>query len=139
MMGFQAEGAAPIVRGSPVAEPRTIASAIRVGNPASWRGAEHARDASGGTIEAVTDEEIMAAVKLMSRSEGIFCEPASGAAVAGLLKLSRLGLHLNNKTVVCVITGTGLKDTAAVGDMMEAEVEEYPAEPGVLEKALALV
>lgn len=139
MMGFQAEGAAPIVRGASVAEPQTIASAIRVGNPASWRGAEHARDASGGTIEAVTDEEIMAAVKLMSSSEGIFCEPASGAAVAGLLKLSRRGLHLNNKTVVCVITGTGLKDTAAVGDILEIKVEEYPAELDVVEKALALV
>ena len=94
MMGFQAEGAAPIVLGRPVAEPKTVASAIRIGNPASWKGAEAARDASGGVIEAVSDDEILAAYRLLAQEEGIFCEPASAASVAGLMKMSRQGLDL---------------------------------------------
>jgi threonine synthase len=110
MWGFQAEGAAPIVRGEPVAEPHTVASAIRIGNPASWQGAVAARDESGGRIAAVSDAEILAAYRRLAQEEGIFCEPASAAAVAGLLKQAREGAGLAGRTVVCIITGTGLKD-----------------------------
>ena len=136
MMGFQAEGAAPIVRGQPVSEPETIASAIRVGNPASWKGAMDARDDSGGTIDMVSDEDIMDAYRLMAQSEGIFCEPASAASVAGLLKLSGDALPLKGKRVVCVITGTGLKDPDLASDLDPASMEEYPAELDALEQAL---
>ena len=110
MMGFQAEGAAPIVQGAPVANPQTIASAIRIGNPASWQGALDARDDSGGTIDAVSDDEILAAYRILASHEGIFCEPASAASFAGLVKLHRQGLDLRDRRVVCVFTGTGLKD-----------------------------
>jgi threonine synthase len=110
MMGFQAEGAAPIVRGVPVANPQTIASAIRIGNPASWRGAVEARDSSGGVIDMVTDDEILDAYRLLASKEGIFCEPASAASFAGLVKMSRQGLNLAGKRIVCIFTGTGLKD-----------------------------
>ncbi|HEY8489460.1 MAG TPA: pyridoxal-phosphate dependent enzyme, partial [Dehalococcoidia bacterium] len=110
MLGFQAAGAAPIVRGEIVENPRTVATAIRIGNPASWKGALAARDESGGRIEAVTDEEILEAYRLMAREEGVFCEPASAAAVAGVLKLAAAGEDFRGKTVVCVVTGTGLKD-----------------------------
>jgi threonine synthase len=110
MMGFQAEGAAPIVQGAPVANPQTIASAIRIGNPASWQGALDARDDSGGTIDAVSDDEILEAYRILASHEGIFCEPASAASFAGLVKLHRQGLDLRDRRVVCVFTGTGLKD-----------------------------
>lgn len=109
MMGFQAEGAAPIVRGYPIAEPKTIASAIRIGNPASWQKAVAARDESGGTIDMVSDEEIMSAYRLMATKAGIFGEPASAASVAGLIKLSRK-MDFSQKKVVCIVTGNGLKD-----------------------------
>ncbi len=109
MMGFQAEGAAPIVRGYPIAEPKTIASAIRIGNPASWQKAVAARDESGGTIDMVSDEEIMSAYRLMATKAGIFGEPASAASVAGLIKLSR-NMDYSQKKVVCIVTGNGLKD-----------------------------
>jgi threonine synthase len=110
MMGFQAAGAAPIVLGHVVESPETVASAIRIGNPASWQLAERARDESGGEIDAVSDEQILEAYRLMASREGIFCEPASAASVAGLMKLASQGADLRDKTVVCVITGTGLKD-----------------------------
>ncbi len=109
MMGFQAEGAAPIVRGYPIAEPKTIASAIRIGNPASWQKAVAARDESGGTIDMVSDEDIMSAYRLMATKAGIFGEPASAASVAGLIKLSRK-MDFSQKRVVCIVTGNGLKD-----------------------------
>ena len=127
MMGLQAAGAAPIVDGEPVPDPKTVASAIRIGRPASWDGALEARDESGGTIAAVSDEEIMEAYGLMARNEGIFCEPAAAASVAGILKLSEGGLHLKGKRAVCIITGTGLKDPDVAGGMQPASVEEYPA------------
>ncbi len=111
MMGFQAEGAAPIVRGQAVETPETVATAIRIGNPASWQKAVAARDESGGIIDMVSDEEIMSAQKLLSTKAGVFGEPASAASVAGLIKLSRRGMDLSQKIVACVITGTGLKDT----------------------------
>ena len=110
MMGFQAEGAAPIVRGAPVANPQTIASAIRIGNPASWQGAVYARDSSGGTIDMVSDDEILDAYRMIASKEGIFCEPASAAAFAGLVKMCRQGLNLEGQRVVCIFTGNGLKD-----------------------------
>ena len=110
MMGFQAEGAAPIVRGAPVANPQTIASAIRIGNPASWEGAVEARDDSGGVIDMVSDDEILDAYRLLASKEGIFCEPASAVSFAGLSKMHRNGLNLSGRRVVCVLTGTGLKD-----------------------------
>ena len=88
MLGFQAEGAAPIVRGAPVESPETVATAIRIGNPASWAGAVAARDESGGVIEAVSDDEILDAQRLIARLEGIFCEPASAAGVAGVRRLA---------------------------------------------------
>lgn len=111
MWGFQAAGAAPIVSGAPVEHPETIASAIRIGNPASWAGATSARDESGGVIEAVTDAEILAAYRLLAQKEGLFCEPASAAGVAGLLKRSAAGLVPHDTTIVCTLTGNGLKDT----------------------------
>lgn len=110
MMGFQAAGAAPIVLGHAVESPETVASAIRIGNPASWQLAERARDESGGAIDSVSDEQILEAYRLLASREGIFCEPASAASVAGLMKLASQGTDLQGKTVVCVITGTGLKD-----------------------------
>ena len=109
MCGFQAAGAAPIVMGAPVAEPHTVATAIRIGNPASWAGATAARDESHGLIEAVTDDEILEAYRLLAGREGIFVEPASAASVAGLLKLGRAG-RLRGGRAVAVLTGNGLKD-----------------------------
>jgi threonine synthase len=110
MWGFQAAGAAPIVEGAIVQRPETIATAIRIGNPASWEGALRARDESGGAIEAVTDDEIMAAYGMLAQREGIFCEPASAASVAGLLRRAAAGETSGVERVVCVLTGSGLKD-----------------------------
>lgn len=118
MMGFQAQGAAPIVLGHPVEKPETIATAIRIGNPASWKSAVSARDESGGTIDCVTDEEIIEAYKLLAAQEGVFAEPASAASVAGLIKYVKKG-YFNGPAkkqgghplkVVCILTGHGLKD-----------------------------
>lgn len=110
MLGFQAAGAAPIVRGKPVENPETIATAIRIGNPASWKGAVNARDESGGVIDAVTDDEILEAYKFIASKEGIFCEPASAASLAGVIKLSKRNFFSKGDTVVCTLTGHGLKD-----------------------------
>lgn len=108
MIGFQAEGAAPIVRGEIVKNPETIATAIRIGNPASWKRAENARDESGGLIDTVTDEEILEAYRLIALKEGIFCEPASAASVAGVIK--KREMFKPGDTIVCTLTGHGLKD-----------------------------
>ena len=110
MMGFQAEGAAPIVRGHPIKKPRTIATAIRIGNPASWKKAEEARDESKGVIDTVTDKEIIDAYKMLSSREGLFVEPASAASLAGLVKYVRKGYFSQSSTIVCILTGHGLKD-----------------------------
>ncbi len=136
MMGWQAAGAAPIVRGEPVENPETVASAIRIGNPASWKGALDASRESGGAIDAVTDEEIMTAYDLLAQEEGIFAEPASAACVAGLLKAGPR-LDLAEKTVVCVITGHGLKDpeTALAA---QTELTDVPADLEAVERAMAL-
>ena len=110
MMGFQAEGAAPIVRNQIIEKPQTIATAIRIGNPASWQKATAARDESGGIIDMVSDDEILAAYHLMAEKEGVFGEPASATPLAGLLKLSKQGHNFSGKKIVCVVTGNGLKD-----------------------------
>ena len=140
MLGFQAEGAAPIVLGHPVKEPKTIATAIKIGNPASWKQAEAARDESGGLIDVVSDDEILAAYKLLAAKEGVFVEPASAASVAGILKLSKKGYFRVASSqgpgsrkirIVCVLTGHGLKDP----DRAIASVEK----PKVLEPKVELV
>ncbi len=135
MMGVQAEGAAPIVRGYPIEKPETVATAIRIGNPASWQKAVAARDESGGMIGMVSDEEILAAQRLMASRAGIFGEPASAASVAGLLKMARGGLDLSQKKVVCIITGNGLKDTE-IALQNAPSITELPADPAAIEKAL---
>jgi threonine synthase len=135
MMGFQAEGAAPIVRGYPIEHPETVATAIRIGNPASWKQAVAARDESGGLIDMVSDAEILAAQKLLAVKGGIFGEPASAASLAGLLKLARQGSSFAGKRIVCVVTGNGLKDTEiALRD--GASLIEVPSDLRSIEKAL---
>ena len=125
MWGFQAAGAAPIVRGAPVERPETVATAIRIGNPASWDKAVAARDESGGRIDAVSDEEILAAYRDLARLEGIFCEPSSAAGVAGVRRAAAAGELDPEAVVVCVLTGHGLKDPTtaekSVGGVLEAE------------------
>jgi threonine synthase len=133
MMGMEAAGAAPIVQGAPVLKPETVASAIRIGNPANWAGAVAARDESGGTIDVVTDGEILEAYGLLPSMEGIFCEPASAAGVAGLIKQARAGADFSSATVVCIITGTGLKDTPMAEQLMTRPPETAP--PDVREVA----
>ncbi len=135
MMGFQAEGASPIVQGHPIKDPKTVATAIRIGNPASWKKAEAARDESGGAIDSVTDNEILAAHKLMATRGGIFGEPASAAPLAGLIKLTRKGVDFSGKRIVCIVTGNGLKDTEVVLKNAEPFLN-LPAEVGAVEKAL---
>lgn len=135
MMGFQAEGAAPIVRGEVITNPETVATAIRIGNPASWQKAVTARDESGGIIDMVSDGEILAAQKLMATKGGVFGEPASAAPLAGLLKLSRKGMNFSKKRIVCIVTGTGLKDTETALKSAEPFLE-LPADLAVVEKAL---
>ena len=124
MLGFQAEGAAPLVSGHPVDSPDTVATAIRIGNPASWEKAIAARDESGGMIEAVSDAEILEAHRDLARDEGIFCEPASGAGVAGIRRLASRGRIDRDALTVCVLTGNGLKDPktaeAATDPLLEA-------------------
>jgi threonine synthase len=110
MLGWQAAGAAPLVSGEPVSFPETIATAIRIGNPASWEGAIAARDESGGAIGAVTDVEILDAYRVLAEREGVFCEPASAASVAGLFRAFDGGLIRTGETIVCTLTGHGLKD-----------------------------
>jgi threonine synthase len=112
MLGFQAAGSAPIVHGKVISKPETLATAIRIGNPASWKKAESARDESQGIIDAVTDDEIIEAYKFLAQKEGIFVEPASAASVAGIIKLSKQGYFRDKKgsKIVCIVTGHGLKD-----------------------------
>ena len=116
MWGFQASGSAPIVRGAPVKNPETIATAIRIGNPASWSQALEARDQSGGLIDEVTDEEILSAYRLVASREGIFVEPSSAAGIAGLMKYKSAGRLPSGKKIVITVTGNGLKDVQWVLD-----------------------
>mgnify|MGYP001197530970 CR=1 FL=1 len=124
LMGFQADGAAPIVEGRVIDSPKTIASAIRIGNPASWVKAIEARDESEGLISSVSDQEIIDAYKLLASKEGIFAEPASAASLAGVIKISRETHEFEGKTVVCVITGNGLKDPDIASEYSAAQLEE---------------
>jgi len=135
MIGFQASGAAPIVLGHPVANPETIATAIRIGNPASWKAAEAARDESGGKIEVVTDDEILEAYKFIASKEGIFCEPASAASLAGVVKLSKQDFFKEGDTIVCTLTGHGLKDPDNA-IRVSSEPIKIKAELSALEEAL---
>ena len=129
MLGFQATGAAPLVCGKPVQNPTTVASAIRIGNPASWRLAEAARDESGGMFGAVTDDQILDAYRLLASREGVFGEPASAAGVAGLLEARKDGNVHPGSVVVCTITGTGLKDPeSAMAGLPEPAVVAADAE-----------
>jgi len=135
MMGFQAEGAAPIVRGYVIDQPETVASAIRIGNPASWQKAVAARDESGGIIDMVSDDEILAAYRLLATKGGVFGEPASAASLAGLIKLSRAGMDFSQKRIVCIVTGTGLKDADTALKGAESFIE-LPADLSAVEQAL---
>ncbi len=135
MMGFQAAGAAPIVLGHPVEDPQTIASAIRIGNPASWKQAAAARDESEGLIDTVTDDDILEAYGRLAREEGIFCEPASAASVAGLIKATKTMAMLAGTTCVCVITGHGLKDPDTA-ERLPATSLDVPASLAAIEAAL---
>ena len=137
MMGFQAEGAAPIVKNMIIEAPQTIATAIRIGNPASWKQAVAARDESGGIIDSVTDDEILAAYKLMAGKEGVFGEPASAAPLAGLLKMISQGKSYKDKRIVCIVTGNGLKDPD-IPTRFVAPFPELPADLEVIEKHLGL-
>jgi threonine synthase len=137
MFGIQAAGAAPLVHGSPVREPETIATAIRVGSPASWAGAVTARDESGGLFEAATDEQILSAYRLLSTREGVFVEPASAASVAGLLITAADGRLPAGSLVVCTVTGHGLKDPATALDGL-LEIEPLRVDPLAVASALDL-
>ncbi|HEY7134600.1 MAG TPA: threonine synthase [Acidimicrobiia bacterium] len=137
MLGWQASGSAPLVIGEPVTHPETIATAIRIGNPASWAGAIAARDESGGAIGAVTDAEILEAYRLLASTEGVFVEPASAASIAGLLRAAESGLVERDESVVCTVTGHGLKDPqraiseVSVNESVDAEVGVVAAELGL--------
>jgi threonine synthase len=135
MHGFQAAGAAPIVRGEPVAQPQTVATAIRIGNPASWQGAVRARDESHGLIDAVTDEEILEAYRLLATREGLFVEPASAASVAGLLKRGRAGAQRGGRAVA-ILTGSGLKDPDTALHEFEFTSTRAPGTVEGVERAL---
>ena len=137
MMGFQAAGAAPLVLGHPVEDPETVASAIRIGRPASWEQAVMARDHSGGLIDSVTDEQIMDAYSLLAGQEGVFGEPASAASVAGLAKYAAAHPEMQDRRVVCIITGNGLKDP----DNATAQglnVEDAPADLAAVQRLLGM-
>jgi threonine synthase len=137
MLGWQAQGAAPLVLGEPVRHPETIATAIRIGNPASWDGAIEARDRSGGAIDMVSDDEILAAYRRLATTEGVFVEPASAASVAGLLRATAIGLVERGEQVVCTVTGHGLKDPqraidqVAIGAPVAADLASVAAELGL--------
>ena len=137
MLGTQAAGAAPLVLGHPVSKPETLATAIRIGSPASWDGAMAAKEESGGRFLAATDEELLAAYQLLATEEGIFVEPASAASVAGLLKAAEDGWVRPGSTVVCTVTGHGLKDPdTALRDM--PTVTAIPVDPAAVVAALGL-
>ena len=136
MWGFQAAGAAPLVSGRPVDHPETVATAIRIGNPASWTLAIAARDESGGRIDAVTDDEILAAHRDVARLEGVFCEPSSAASLAGVAKAARAGELDPDATVVCVLTGNGLKDPSTAEAGITVEVVEADASVADVSRAL---
>ena len=126
MIGWQAEGAAPIVKGFPIKNPQTIATAIKIGNPYSWQPALQAARESNGFIDAVSDEEILEAYRLVASTEGVFCEPASAASIAGVIKAYRKGIFKGGETIVCTLTGNGLKDPDTVIKASDKPVEMPP-------------
>ena len=128
MMGYEAEGAAAIVRGERIINPETLATAIRIGNPASWKQAEAARDESGGKIGCVTDEKIVEAYKLLASSEGVLCEPASASSVAGLIQAHNQGLVNQGTDIVCILTGNGLKDPDNAINFSNSNVKKTSSE-----------
>lgn len=135
MLGFEAEGAAAIVKGTPIKSPETLATAIRIGNPASWEGALNAAKESGGLLSSVTDDEILTAYRSLAQKEGLFVEPASAAAIAGVKKLTEKGYFKPGEKIVCVLTGNGLKDPdIALKDITPPSVIE--ASPEAVEKAI---
>ncbi|NRS48364.1 threonine synthase [Brevibacillus sp. HB2.2] len=127
MYGFQAAGAAPLVHGEPVSNPETIATAIRIGNPASKDGALNAISKSNGLVDSVTDEEILYAYHLLAKSEGVFCEPASAASLAGIIKLHEAGRLQPGSQIVCILTGNGLKDPNIALKLVGEEPRSVPA------------
>ena len=139
MRGFQAEGAAPLVKGAPVADPETKATAIRIGNPASWDLAVTAKDESGGSFTAISDDDILAAQRDLAAHDGVFVEPASAIGVAGLLKAVAAGEDFTGKRIVITVTGNGLKDTATalegfgplVDVVVDADVDAAAAAAGL--------
>ena len=128
MMGYEAEGSAAIVKGERILKPETLATAIRIGNPASWKQAENARDESNGKIGCVSDEKIVEAYKLLASSEGVLCEPASAASVAGLIQAHSQGLVKEGSDIVCILTGNGLKDPDNAIKYSNADVKKTSAE-----------
>ena len=138
MMGFEAEGSAAIVRGERIVKPETLATAIRIGNPASWKQAEAARDESNGLIDCVSDEKIVEAYKLIASCEGVLCEPASAASVAGLIKAHKEGKVQAGSDIVCILTGNGLKDPDNAIKFANADVKKTSAEMKDVLKAMGL-
>ena len=138
MMGFEAEGAAAIVRGERIIKPETLATAIRIGNPASWKQAEAARDESNGKIGCVTDEKIVDAYKMLASTEGVLCEPASAASVAGLIQAHSQGLIEQGTDIVCVLTGNGLKDPDNAIKYSNSDVKKTSAELNEIIKVMKI-
>ena len=138
MMGFEAEGAAAIVRGERIYNPETLATAIRIGNPASWKQAEAARDESNGKIGCVNDEKIVEAYKLLASTEGILCEPASAASVAGLIQSHKAGLVKEGSDIVCILTGNGLKDPDNAIKYSNADVKKTSSNLNDVLKAMGI-
>lgn len=137
MIGFEAEGAAAIVKGEPIREPETVATAIRIGNPASWDGAVQAAEQSQGFIDQVTDDEIIVAYKLLAAEEGVFVEPASAASLAGVMKKRQQGYFKGGESVVCVLTGHGLKDPNTAIERVELEPLVVPDNEAAVVDAIA--
>ncbi len=137
LMGYQAAGAAPLVSGQPVEKPETVASAIRIGNPASWESAITARNESNGAIDSVTDQEILSAYEMLASKEGIFCEPASAASLAGLIKTNLTNpASIKNKTIVCVVTGSGLKEPELAEKQFNSKPIQIKPEIETVKKAI---
>jgi threonine synthase len=138
MCGFEAAGSAAIVRGAKIDNPETCATAIRIGNPASWKEAERAALDSGGAIDSVTDEEILTAYKMIARFEGIFCEPSSAASLAGLIKHLKYGLIPDDACITCVLTGNGLKDPNIAIEQCQEDIKPVAANLEALRKVIAI-
>jgi threonine synthase len=138
MFGFEAEGSAAMVRGQPIANPETIASAIRIGNPASWQEAARAAQESNGKIDSVSDQEILEAYALLAKHEGIFCEPSSAASLAGLIKHLKLGTVIKDATITCVLTGNGLKDPNTALELVKADLSPVAPDPSKLKEVMQL-